>query len=217
MNPESAAPSASPSPLLRPGHNCWRIETAERVAFLIDGSAYFPAVREAIARARHSVFVLGWDIDSRLQLVPDGAGDGLPEPLGEFLDAAVRRTPSLRVWVLTWDFAAIYAMERQLLPQLSLDWLTHPRLRFRLDACHPFGASHHQKVVVVDDRIAFVGGLDLTRCRWDTPEHRPDEPRRVDAAGTPYAPFHDIEMLVEGPVAAALGALARERWLRATG
>lgn len=217
MNPESAAPSASPSPLLRPGHNCWRIETAERVAFLIDGSAYFPAVREAIARARHSVFVLGWDIDSRLQLVPDGAGDGLPEPLGEFLDAAVRRTPSLRVWVLTWDFAAIYAMERQLLPQLSLDWLTHPRLRFRLDACHPFGASHHQKVVVVDDRIAFVGGLDLTRCRWDTPEHRPDEPRRVDAAGTPYAPFHDIEMLVEGPVATALGALARERWLRATG
>jgi phosphatidylserine/phosphatidylglycerophosphate/cardiolipin synthase-like enzyme len=31
------------------------------------------------------------------------------------------------------------------------------------------GASHHPKIVVIDDAIAFVGGLDLARGRWDTP------------------------------------------------
>jgi hypothetical protein len=32
---------------------------------------------------------------------------------------------------------------------------------------------------VIDDRLAFVGGLDLTSKRWDMPEHRPDDPRRM--------------------------------------
>ncbi|MGA1796969.1 MAG: VTT domain-containing protein, partial [bacterium] len=78
------------------------------------------------------------------------------------------------------------------------------------------GGSHHQKIVVIDDAVAFVGGLDLTRGRWDTPEHRPDDPRRIDPEGNPYPPFHDVQMLVDGQAAAALGELARERWRRAT-
>ena len=67
--------------LLQPGRNCWRIEHAARLSFLIDGAAYFAAVRAAIARAQKSVFILGWDIDSRIRLVPAGANDGLPEEL----------------------------------------------------------------------------------------------------------------------------------------
>jgi phospholipase D1/2 len=43
------------SAVLRPGHNCWRREQAERVAIAVDGEAYFRAVREAILRARRSV------------------------------------------------------------------------------------------------------------------------------------------------------------------
>ena len=65
-----------------PGRNCWRIERADRVGFLIDGEAYFAAVRDALARARRSFFIIGWDIDSRMELVPGGARDGFPEPLG---------------------------------------------------------------------------------------------------------------------------------------
>ncbi len=71
-------------------------------------------------------------------------------------------------------------------------------------------------MVVVDDQLAFVGGLDLTACRWDTQEHRPDDPRRVDN-GNKYNPFHDVQMMVEGEVAQVLGDLARRRWLKATG
>lgn len=214
MTPIDSSPPLAA--VLRPGHNCWRIAPARRVAFLIDGQAYFGAVRAALARARRSIYILGWDIDSRMTLVPE-PDDGLPGPLGEFLDAVVARGHGVQARVLSWDFAMLFALEREWLTTYKLDWLTHRHLRFRLDDRHPFGASHHQKVVVVDDAVAFVSGFDLTRCRWDTPAHAPDEPHRVDPDGRPYAPFHDVGAIVEGDVARALGDLARERWSRATG
>jgi len=78
----TAAVGAPRGRLLAPGRNCWRIERATRLGFLVDGDEYFGAVRKALARARHSILILGWDIDSRMRLVPDGANDGLPAPLG---------------------------------------------------------------------------------------------------------------------------------------
>jgi phosphatidylserine/phosphatidylglycerophosphate/cardiolipin synthase-like enzyme/uncharacterized membrane protein YdjX (TVP38/TMEM64 family) len=193
------------------------VEPARRAAVLVDGDAYFRAVRHAIASARHSVLVLGWDVDSRMRLVPDGADDGLPEPLGDFLNAAVSRRPTLHAHVLAWDFSVLYALEREWLPMWKLEHSTHRRLRFRLDGSHPLGASHHQKIVVVDDAVAFVGGFDLAGSRWDRSGHPADEPLRRDPAGRPYPPFHDVQAMLDGPAAVALGDLARERWRRATG
>ena len=200
--------------LLQPGRNCWRIEHAARLAFLVDGAAYFAAVRAAIARAQKSVFILGWDIDSRIRLVPQGANDGLPEELGEFLNEVVKRRRGLQMHVLSWDFAMVFAMDREWMPIYKLDWRTHRRLHFELDSAHPIGASHHQKIVVVDDCVAFVGGLDLTHCRWDTPEHACGDTGRCDPDGKPYRPYHDVQVAVDGEAARALGELARDRWHR---
>ena len=86
-----------------------------------------------------------------------------------------------------------------------------------MDGNHPTGASHHRKIVVVDERVAFVGGLDLTQRRWDSSDHRPDESRRTDPGGELYAPFHDVQLMVEGEAAEALGKLFRERWERTVG
>lgn len=212
---DAAAPRSTP--LLEPGRNCWRLERAGRMAVLVDAEAYFSAVREALRRARRRIMILGWDIDSRTLLVPGGANDGYPEPLGEFLDALVRERRGLDCYVLTWDFAMLFALEREWAPVYKLDRSTHRRLRFRLDDQHPLGGSHHQKVVVIDDQVAFVGGIDLTKCRWDSTEHRVDDPLRVDPAGKPYAGFHDVQSVVDGDAAAALGELARMRWADATG
>ena len=203
--------------VLVPGRNCWRIERAHRMRFLVDGEEYFTALRNAIPKAERTIFVLGWDIDSRMRLVPHGAGDGLPEALCDFLNAVVSRRRGLRAYILSWDFAMLFAMEREWLPVYKLDWRTHRRMRFRLDARHPLGASHHQKVVVIDDALAFVGGFDITQRRWDTCQHAAHDPRRLDANGKPYGPFHDIQAMVDGEAARALGELARERWLRAVG
>lgn len=184
---------------------------------LVDADVYFRAVREAMRAARHSILLLSWDIDSRMRLIPSGANDGYPEPLGDFLHALVSEREGLNVWLLNWDFTLLYAMEREWLPVLKLGWATHHRLHFFMDAHHPIGASHHQKIVVVDDAIAFVGGLDLTGSRWDTSEHRIDDPQRTDRDGKPYPPFHDVQAAVDGEAAAALGELCRMRWQRATG
>lgn len=211
------APAYESPGLLQPGRNCWRIEHAHRFSMLVDAEAYFRAVRRAICNARHSIFILSWDIDSRMLLVPGGANDGYPEPLGDFLHAVVASRPGLRAYVLNWDFAMLYALEREWLPVYKLDWRTHRRLAFRMDARHPLGGSHHQKVVVIDDRVAFVGGLDLTRSRWDTPAHSGDEPLRRDPDGKPHGPFHDVQAMVDGDAARALGELSRLRWKHATG
>src|SRR5262245_754841 len=119
------ARQADDSQLLKPGRNCWRIESARRVAFLIDADAFFVAVRAAIVRARHSIFILSWDIDSRLIMARHGAGDGFPAALGEFLNAVVAKRRGLHAYVLNWDFAMVYALEREWFPVYKLDWRTH--------------------------------------------------------------------------------------------
>ncbi|HWP34850.1 MAG TPA: VTT domain-containing protein, partial [Thermodesulfobacteriota bacterium] len=205
------------APIAVEGRNCWRRLPARRVACLVDGAAYFEAFRAAALRARRQILVLGWDINSRACLAPGRPAGRWPAELGPFLDTLVRRRRGLRVYALGWDYAMLFVLEREFLPVVKLDWRTHRRMRFRLDGNHPFGASHHQKVVVVDDAVAFVGGLDLTIERWDTPAHLADDPRRVTPRGTPYPPFHDVQLAVDGAAAAALGELARERWWRATG
>ena len=205
--------------LLAPGRNCWHLAHAHRAAFVIDGADYYRAIREAIIRARHAVFIVGWDIHSELRLVRDDTppDDGYPVILGALLDAVAAERPDLHVYILSWDFAMIYALEREFFPRYKLRWRSHDRVHFCLDGEHPLGASQHQKIVVVDDAIAFSGGLDISKWRWDTSEHRPEDTRRLDPDGKPYPPFHDVQMLVDGEAAARLGELARERWRFAGG
>jgi phosphatidylserine/phosphatidylglycerophosphate/cardiolipin synthase-like enzyme/uncharacterized membrane protein YdjX (TVP38/TMEM64 family) len=203
-------------PLAVVGRNCWRRARAHRVAFLVDAAAYYAAFASAVARAERSILVVGWDVHGDIRLRRDGRSE-LPDRLGDLLVAVLDRRPGLHANVLDWDFAMIYALEREPLPLVGRAWARHPRLHFRLDGSHPLGGSHHQKLVVIDDAVAFIGGLDLAACRWDTPEHRTEDPRRVDPGYRHYAPFHDVQLAVDGPVAATLGDLARSRWYRATG
>jgi phospholipase D1/2 len=199
-----------------PGRNCWRVEPAQRAAFLIDGEEYFSAFREAALSAQRSIYILGWDFDTRIRMMIGRESDRDPDRLGPFLDALLMRRKRLHIYVLVWDFHVIYFKERQW--WLPTRLLAHRRLHFWKDGTHPVGASQHQKVVVVDDAVAFVGGFDFAQCRWDTPEHRMDHPdRRMLSDGASCRPFHDVQMLVDGDAAAALGRLARARWEAATG
>jgi phosphatidylserine/phosphatidylglycerophosphate/cardiolipin synthase-like enzyme/uncharacterized membrane protein YdjX (TVP38/TMEM64 family) len=203
--------------ILIEGRNCWRIASAGRVAFLVDGADYFAAFAASASQARHSILAAGWDMDSRTRLFPDDRPRDLPVELGSFLETVVSRRRGLHAYLLNWDFNMIFALQREAFPVIKWDLLTHRRLHFHLDENHPVLGSHHQKIVAIDDAIAFVGGLDLTESRWDTPEHRIPDPRRVNAGGESYPPFHDVMMAVDGEAAAVLGDLFRERWRRATG
>ena len=203
--------------ILRENRNCWKIAEASRVKFLVDGAAYFSALADAFEQARESILILGWDFDSRIRLKYDPRQPGDFPTLGEYLNGLAARRDKLNIHILVWDFAIIYALDREPIPFFGRGWRRHPRVHFHMDGCHPLGAAHHSKIVVIDDSVAFAGGLDLAKGRWDTPEHRPEEPGRADSNGTILPPHHDAQLAVEGEAAAALGDLVRNRWWRATG
>src|SRR5947209_8403959 len=97
--------------ILQRGRNVWRIERAGRMAVLVDGAAFFRAVREALLEARRSVFIVGWDLHSQTRLIGDGEepDDGYPATLAELLSALVRDRSKLVVRLLLWDYSVLYA------------------------------------------------------------------------------------------------------------
>ena len=207
-----------PRSILRPGSNVCAVARAERFALLIDAEAYFRAFYEAALQARRSITILGWDFNSQTRLhFDDAAGPGSPPALlGEFLNYLTRRRRGLHVNVLNWDYPMVFGVDREFPPIFGFGWQPARRVHLRYDDTHPVAGCQHQKVAIIDDKVAFVGGIDLTVRRWDSPEHAPADPRRI-AYGKPYPPFHDLMAVVDGDAARALAAVSRERWLNATG
>src|SRR5262245_11395083 len=203
--PTKAATPARAS-LFVPGTNCWDIARANRISLIVDGEAYFKAFAQAALRAERTIDIVGWDFHSRTRL--HHGIERVPEHLGDFLNFLVKRRRRLEVRILTWDYPVVFAKGRELSPIYGLGWRPKRRVRLRYDDHYPIGASQHQKVVVIDGRVAFCGGLDLTLSRWDTTEHCPNEQRRInEGCKDAYAPFHDTVMAMDGDAAGLLDAL----------
>ena len=199
--------------ILKQGVTCWRVAPAERIAVLIDGAAYYLALLQALRRARSRIMILGWDFDPRVRLDPTDPSS----ELRRLLPALIERCPQLHVYLLIWDVSIVFGPSSTADQLFDRAWRAHPRIHFRFDGRHPFGASHHEKLVCVDDALAFAGGIDLTVEHWDTPKHDPADPLRRDAHGERYDPIHDLQAAVDGEAARALAELARGRWAEATG
>lgn len=202
--------------IFQAGRNCFQVAHADRASLLVDGESYYKAFARAAELAQRSIVILAWDFDSRTRLLWNESTFGPPPVLGAFLNFLVRRRRKLRVYVLNWDYPMIFGTDREFPPLYGLNWRPWRHVHLRYDNTHPVGGSHHQKIVVIDDAVAFSGGLDFTCRRWDTCEHPVNDPRRC-ANGIPYPPFHDVMAMVDGDAARVLGDIARERWRRATG
>src|SRR3546814_3902115 len=122
----------------------------------------------------------------------------VPDELLALIRHVSEARPDIRIYVLIWDFTLLYAGDREPIPSFKLNWQTPPNVVARYDDALPVGGAQHQKVVVIDDRLAFVGGLDLTEGRWDTAERAENDPNRVDCHGQPYGPYHDIMAMFDG-------------------
>ena len=214
---EQAKPSAAHG-LLIEGDTCWRLAHATRAAVLIDAAGYFAALRASLLRAERSVFILGWELHSRTRIEGDSRpNDGAPVELGPLLRFMLKRRRELELRILLWNHPVFYAVNRELFPRLLFGTRAPERAEILLDSHLPVGASHHEKLVVIDDQVAYCGGVDLTVRRWDIAAHHPAEPRRRDPGRRPYVPLHDVQLVVEGDAAAALGERARTRWEHAGG
>ncbi|PDT80474.1 phospholipase [Sinorhizobium sp. BJ1] len=200
-------------PIIREAKNIWRSAPAERVSFLIDGAAYYACLDRVLEQAEEQVWITGWDFDPRIKLRPD---DPDAEALGTKLERLVAQKPKLRIQILIWAMGPIYSGKSLRLFRRQ-EWASHPQIELRFASHRALRGSHHQKLVSIDDRIAFAGGMDLTARRWDTPDHLAENDLRRDPDGNAYDPVHDIQVLLEGEASRAIGDLCRSRWKSSVG
>jgi phosphatidylserine/phosphatidylglycerophosphate/cardiolipin synthase-like enzyme len=193
------------------------------VRVIVDAADYFDLMQQAMLKARQRVLLIGWDFDTRIHLThgrrwwQKGRRHIYPSRLGSFIPWLARHRRALDIRILKWG---VGALKMGFAGRMTLDllrWMPHPRIGFKFDNAHPLGCSHHQKIAVIDDRLAVCGGIDMADRRWDTREHREIDPRRRRPHGKPYGPWHDVTMMMEGDLAVELDLLARERWQRAGG
>ena len=202
----------------RPDSTVWTVACAKRAAVLVDMQGYFRAVRSAMEKAERSIHLLGWAFDPDARFDPDDHGSGPSrDRIGAFLRHLACAKPHLDVRLLVWKSALPVSATQNFFPHRARRAFRHTPVRFRLDGALPLGACHHQKAVVIDDRVAFCGGGDIAPDRWDTPEHRDDDGRRTGRTGRIFDARHEVMAVVDGPAAASLGELFRERWFRSTG
>lgn len=201
----------------------WRYGRASRARLVIDGADYFRLLHEAMRRVNRQITMIGWDFDTRVELLRgarerrDERPGGPPSRLGRFLPWLVRRRASLSIHILKWGLGLFQLLTRGSMLVDLLRMAMHPRISFKFDNHHPVGCSHHMKLAVIDRRLAVCGGIDITAGRWDTREHRVDDPRRGLADGKPAPPWHDLALIMEGEIARTLGELADQRWRNAGG
>jgi phospholipase D1/2 len=197
--------------LLRQGETCWRTAAATRATLLVDSEQYFGALRRSLLQAQKQILIAGWDFDSRILLPPgpDDPPDDAPLQLGDLLGHLVRTRPCLQIHVARWDYHWLYSADREADTRKQLE---SRGVRFYEYSDHPLTACVHHKIVVIDDVLAFCGGMDLTHERWDTSRHEPGDRRRSDASGSCHRPVHDTQLCVAGPIAAQLGEYLRAGW-----
>ncbi|WP_299171459.1 phospholipase D-like domain-containing protein [uncultured Brevundimonas sp.] len=202
--------------LLTPGAGVWRSEIAHRFSILMENEAYFDALSSALHKAERSIVILGWQFDPRTHLDPETRPGDRQHEIGHQLRMLVKRKPDLDIRLLIWKSPLLIAASQGFYPHRAQRWFRKRMVEFRMDSPGPIGACHHQKVIVIDDRVAFCGGGDISTDRWDSDEHLDSDPRRALPSGAICKARHEVMSVMDGPAARALGDLARERWFKAT-
>jgi phosphatidylserine/phosphatidylglycerophosphate/cardiolipin synthase-like enzyme len=172
---------------------------------LIDGAEAMAAIAEAIASAQAFVHITGWHLAAAFELV---RGER-PVVLGALLAEAAERVD---VRVLAWAGAPVPAFHptRAEVREGVQRLVRQTRIRCELDPReHPFHC-HHEKTVVIDGQVAFVGGIDMTDFGGDRNDSS-DHPARRRLG------WHDVGTRLRGPAVADVAAHFALRWRELTG
>jgi phosphatidylserine/phosphatidylglycerophosphate/cardiolipin synthase-like enzyme len=172
---------------------------------LVDGSQALPRIAEAIAGARSHVHIAGWHITPDFGLTRDRDAHRLRDLLG---DVAER----VDVRVLLWAGAPlpVFKPARRTVRRVREELIRGTRVVCALDSHERPMHCHHEKLVIVDDEVAFVGGIDLTSLggdRFDSSEHP-----MHSCLG-----WHDALTRVRGPAVADVAGHFTSRWREVEG
>jgi phosphatidylserine/phosphatidylglycerophosphate/cardiolipin synthase-like enzyme len=169
-----------------------------RVELLVDGGELLPRMVEDVAAAQSHVHVAGWFFTPSFRMGADG-----PTLRGLLAEASSR----CAVRVLAWAGAPLplFHPDRAEVRAMCEELTRGTRIEMELDAKERPMHCHHEKLVIVDDRIAYVGGLDLTSFAGNRLDHSAHE-TRVGIG------WHDACLRIEGPTAADVAEHFRLRW-----
>lgn len=160
---------------------------------LMEGSiAMFPALTAAVDRAVHEVWLETYLFDFT------GASAGVAEAL----ERAARRGVSVRVVVDGFGTPPLTAEWLRRLRQAGVDWQVYAPVG-SLGVLWPGSWRRlHRKLCVVDDAVAFCGGINILDDLHD-PDH-----------GHLQAPRLDFAVQVRGPLVAEVRQAIRQVWQR---
>ena len=172
---------------------------------LIDGAEALPRMVAELERAESHVHIAGWFFSPDFALTREGEPAILRDLLAELAER-------VEVRVLVWAGAPLplFRPSRGTVRKMRERLCAGTQIRCALDAKERPMHCHHEKTIVVDDRVAFVGGIDLTSeagDRFDSSAHR--------ARG--QAGWHDASAQVAGPAVADIAEHFRMRWREVTG
>jgi phosphatidylserine/phosphatidylglycerophosphate/cardiolipin synthase-like enzyme len=173
---------------------------------LIDGAEAFEATAEAIRGAAQSVWVAQWFISPGFELVRGAEG----ESVGALLAEAAQRGVDVRVLVWAGSPVPLFQPDRRQVKQAVGELTRATGIRCVMDRHERALHCHHEKTLVIDGEVAFVGGIDMTDLkndRYDTSDH----PARRRTG------WHDVGTRLTGPVVADVAAHFAMRWAELTG
>jgi phosphatidylserine/phosphatidylglycerophosphate/cardiolipin synthase-like enzyme len=175
------------------------------VDVLVDGAQALPAMAGEMRRARSHIHLTGWFFSPELALERDDENVVLRDLLAELAER-------VDVRMLAWAGAPLplFRPTRVDVRRVRDRLTAHSRIQCALDPHERPLHCHHEKTIVIDDRVAFVGGIDLTvddGDRYDTNAH----PARA-ALG-----WHDVGVRLEGPAVADVAQHFRTRWREVCG
>ena len=140
-----------------------------RARWYVDGQDYMSAVADAIESASGEIFITDWQMNPHIFMKrPDTGVDSLNWRLDKML--LKKADEGVKIYILLyWESKIVASMD--LGSDFVLVALKHQNIKVCRHPCLPIRWSHHEKVVVVDRKVAFVGGIDLCFGRWDTHRH----------------------------------------------
>lgn len=205
--------------ILRPDRNCCKIKDVCSPGIIVDARDYYRSFFHAALKAERHIIISGWQFDSETGLLRGKDAADAPAPPGflKFLNTLCDRNPELRIYILSWDFSVVFALEREWIQEWTFNWSTNERVLFRFDDRHAIGGSQHQKFIVIDGVAAYLGGMDICAGRWDDRAHAASNPLRTDNGGGAYGPYHDVQAFFTGPLVEDISAIFVKRWRDVTG
>jgi phosphatidylserine/phosphatidylglycerophosphate/cardiolipin synthase-like enzyme len=175
------------------------------IEVLIDGAEALPVIARELEAARSHVHITGWFFSPDFALLRGEQPLVLRHLLAELAER-------VDVRVLVWAGAPLplFRPSRREVGKMRDRLTKQSRIKCSVDAKERPLHCHHEKTVVIDDRVAFVGGIDLTSQdgdRFDAREH----PARA-AIG-----WHDASARIAGPAVADVAEHFRTRWQEVSG